>query len=115
MMKLVLEWLQDQGGVDVIETANESKASILYDVIDNSDFYLGTAQIPHRSSMNVTFTLVEADSLDEFLAQALDNNLYALKGHRNVGGVRASIYNAMPREGCQTLADFMLEFEKSRA
>ncbi len=115
MMKLVLQWLRDQGGVEVIEAANETKASILYELIDNSDFYFGTAQTAHRSSMNVTFKLAQADLLDEFLAQALDNDLYALKGHRNVGGVRASIYNAMPREGCQALADFMLEFERSRA
>ena len=113
MMKLVLEWLRDQGGVEAIEAQNESKAALLYETIDNSDFYQGTAQREHRSVMNVTFNLANNDLLDDFLSQALANGLYALKGHRNVGGVRASIYNAMPREGCQALADFMQEFEKN--
>ncbi|MCH7815917.1 MAG: 3-phosphoserine/phosphohydroxythreonine transaminase [Proteobacteria bacterium] len=115
MMKLVLEWLRDSGGIGAIEARNESKAALLYDVIDNSDFYLGTTQTAHRSIMNVTFNLANNDLLDEFLSQALANGLYALKGHRYVGGARASIYNAMPREGCQALADFMQEFEKSHA
>lgn len=115
MMKLVLEWLDQQGGVDAIEAHNDSKAAILYELIDNSDFYVGTAQLAHRSIMNVTFNLTKDELLDEFLTQALANGLYALKGHRNVGGVRASIYNAMPREGCQALADFMLEFEKANS
>ena len=65
--------------------------------------------------MNVTFNLAESDLLDEFLSQALAQGLYALKGHRNVGGVRASIYNAMPAAGCQALVDFMKEFEKNHA
>lgn len=115
MMKLVLEWLRDQGGVDAIEQQNNDKASLLYDLIDGSDFYLGTVQTAHRSIMNVTFNLAKNELLDDFLAGALANGLYALKGHRNVGGVRASIYNAMPLAGCQALADFMLDFEKQRA
>lgn len=115
MMKLVMEWLRNQGGVAAMEAQNESKAALLYDVIDNSAFYQGTAQTDHRSVMNVTFNLTNNDLLDEFLSQALANGLYALKGHRNVGGVRASIYNAMPREGCQALADFMQDFEKNNA
>jgi phosphoserine aminotransferase len=113
MMKLVLEWLRDQGGLDAIEAQNESKAALLYAAIDNSPFYQGTAHIDHRSAMNVTFNLTNPDLLDEFLSQALAHGLYALKGHRNVGGIRASIYNAMPREGCQALVDFMQEFEKN--
>lgn len=113
MMKLVLEWLKGEGGVTAIEERNEHKAKILYDVIDNSDFYIGTAQTAHRSIMNVTFNLSNPDLLDDFLSKALATGLYALKGHRNVGGARASIYNAMPVEGCQTLADFMLDFEKN--
>jgi len=87
----------------------------LYDLIDQSDFYLGTAQKDHRSTMNVTFNLANNDLLDDFLAQALGNGLYALKGHRNVGGVRASIYNAMPLAGCEALAEFMQEFERNNA
>lgn len=115
MMKLVLEWLKGEGGVDAIETRNEEKSALLYDAIDNSDFYLATVQTKHRSTMNVTFNLANNDLLDAFLDQALEAGLYALKGHRNVGGVRASIYNAMPREGCQALVDFMREFEKNNS
>ena len=113
MMKLVLEWLDDQGGIEAMEAFNDSKAGLLYDVVDNSEFYLATAQQAHRSVMNVTFNLANNDLLDKFLSEALAIGLYALKGHRNVGGVRASIYNAMPVEGCQALADFMKEFEKN--
>ncbi|MEQ8955928.1 MAG: 3-phosphoserine/phosphohydroxythreonine transaminase, partial [Gammaproteobacteria bacterium] len=113
MMKLVLQWLQRQGGVAAIEKINDAKAGLLYEVIDNSDFYLGAARVAHRSTMNVTFNLARDELLDDFLKQALAQGLYALKGHRNVGGARASIYNAMPVAGCQALADFMREFEKS--
>lgn len=112
MMKLVLEWLKEQGGLEAMEAQNESKAAMLYDVIDSSDFYIGAAQAAHRSAMNVTFNLANNDLLDSFLAGALENNMYALKGHRNVGGVRASIYNAMPTQGCETLAAYMQDFEK---
>ncbi len=115
MMKLVLEWLKEQGGVSALEEQNTVKAKVLYDLIDQSDFYLGTAQKDHRSTMNVTFNLANNDLLDDFLAQALGNGLYALKGHRNVGGVRASIYNAMPLAGCEALAEFMQEFERNNA
>lgn len=113
MMKLVLEWLDEQGGVEAIEAQNEAKAALLYDLIDSTDFYLGAAHPAHRSTMNVTFNLADNSLLDEFLAGALSKGLYALKGHRNVGGARASIYNAMPVAGCQALADYMREFEKS--
>jgi len=114
LMSLVLEWLKDEGGVANMETRNEGKAKLIYDAIDNSDFYTGTAHPDHRSIMNVTFNLAEEDLLGSFLDEALKNNLYALKGHRAVGGARASIYNAMPLEGCQALVDFMQEFERSR-
>lgn len=114
MMKLVMEWLKEQGGVEKMEAQNEAKAKILYDCIDASEFYLGTAQKAHRSIMNVTFTLAKDELLDDFLKQAEERGLYALKGHRAVGGARASIYNAMPVEGCQALADFMVEFEKAQ-
>ncbi|PCH59006.1 MAG: 3-phosphoserine/phosphohydroxythreonine aminotransferase [SAR86 cluster bacterium] len=113
MMSLVLEWLKEQGGVDAIEVQNDSKAALIYDVIDKSAFYTGTAAIEHRSKMNITFNMVDESLLDNFLAQALQAGLYALKGHRNVGGMRASIYNAMPVAGCEALADFMRSFEKS--
>ncbi len=115
MMKLVLEWIQRQGGVAAMEKANDAKAALLYEVVDNSDFYLGTARVEDRSTMNVTFNLANNDLLDEFLSQAQARGLFALKGHRNVGGARASIYNAMPTEGCQALADFMGEFEQANS
>lgn len=113
MMSLVLDWLKEEGGVAKMEARNNAKAKLIYDAIDNSDFYIGIAHPAHRSIMNVTFSLANNDLLGDFLAGALDRGLYALKGHRAVGGARASIYNAMPLEGCQALVDFMLEFEKS--
>jgi len=90
---------------------NEQKAKLLYDYIDGSDFYFGTADPAHRSVMNVTFNLNNEDLLGDFVSQAEEQGLYALKGHRAVGGARASIYNAMPLAGCQALVDFMAEFE----
>jgi phosphoserine aminotransferase len=112
MMKLVLEWLKEQGGVSALESQNEAKADLLYKLIDQSGFYQGTAQTEHRSTMNVTFNLANNDLVGDFVGQALDLGLYALKGHRNVGGIRASIYNAMPIAGCEALAEFMREFER---
>ena len=113
-MSLVMQWLKDQGGIAAIEKVNQAKANILYDVIDQSNYYSGTAHADHRSVMNVTFTLPDDESTAAFLTQANDNGLYALKGHRNVGGVRASIYNAMPLAGCEKLAEFMKEFERTQ-
>jgi len=112
MMKLVLEWLKEQGGVDAIEARNEHKAKLIYDAIDATDFYVGSAHKDHRSIMNVTFNLANADLNDTFLKEANAAGLYALKGHRLVGGARASIYNAMPVEGCEQLVAFMKDFEK---
>lgn len=113
MMSLVMQWLKEQGGVEKMEGVNNTKAKILYDAIDSSDFYLGAADADHRSIMNVTFNLANNDLLPAFLSQAESQGLYALKGHRVVGGARASIYNAMPVAGCQALADFMKDFEKN--
>jgi len=114
MMSLVLEWLKGEGGVGPMEARNEAKAKLIYDAIDGSDFYRGTAHPSHRSIMNVTFNLTNESLLDDFVNEAFQNGLYALKGHRAVGGARASIYNAMPVEGCQALVDFMREFERTR-
>jgi phosphoserine aminotransferase len=110
VIKLVLEWLQEQGGVSVIEKRNEEKASRLYEVIDDSDFYRAVAHPDHRSIMNVTFRLRDEALEEKFLNEALEKGLYALKGHRNVGGIRASIYNPMPLIGVEKLADFMTVF-----
>ena len=112
-MCLVMEWLKKEGGVEAIAKMNEAKAKTIYQVIDNSGFYSGTAYVGDRSNMNVTFTLPDEDFTQHFLNKALASGLYALKGHRLVGGIRASIYNAMPLEGCQVLAEFMQEFERS--
>ncbi len=111
VIKLVLEWLKGQGGIAAIEQLNEQKSARLYKVIDGSDFYRSIAQPKHRSIMNVSFKLA-IEGLDvKFLEEANDVGLYALKGHRNVGGVRASIYNPMPLAGVEKLASFMEEFE----
>jgi len=111
---LVLQWLKDKGGVLAIEAENEKKANLLYDLIDGSDFYKGHAQAGHRATMNVTFNLNSQELLDLFLTEAKKNGLVALKGHRSVGGARASIYNAMPFEGVKKLADFMKDFERQK-
>lgn len=115
IMGLVMAWLKKQGGLAAAEQRNIAKAQLIYDVIDASDFYHNPVNLPDRSRMNIPFTLSDA-SLDEvFLKQAKENGLIQLKGHRSVGGMRASIYNAMPLEGVQTLATFMQEFEKKHA
>lgn len=108
---LVLEWLQEQGGVAVIEKINEQKAKTLYDIIDAGDYYRGVIQSECRGTMNVSFNLPSEGLEAKFLKAAGEQGLYALKGHRNVGGIRASIYNAMPMAGVDALAGFMKEFE----
>lgn len=110
VIKLVLQWLKEQGGVDAIEQINEAKAACLYQVIDGSDFYRGIARPAHRSIMNVSFLLNDDGLTAEFLRQAEARGLYALKGYRSVGGVRASIYNPMPMAGVEKLASFMEGF-----
>ena len=112
VINLVLKWLKGEGGVSAIEEVNDKKAAKIYEAIDKSGFYTGTAQKEYRSVMNVTFTLPKQDQLDQFLEQSADEGLKSLKGHRSIGGVRASIYNAMPMEGVDSLVDFMKEFER---
>ena len=112
---LVLEWLNKKGGLEEIEKINISKASLLYDLIDTRDFYNCSVAKSDRSRMNVPFTLKNTDLDAKFLKQAQDCGLTQLRGHRAIGGMRASIYNAMPVAGCQALADFMAEFEKNKA
>lgn len=109
---LVLNWLQEQGGIAAIEALNEKKARILYDIIDAGDFYRGVIRPECRGTMNVSFNLQSEELEAKFLQEASGQGLYALKGHRSVGGIRASIYNAMPLQGVETLADFMREFER---
>ena len=113
LAKLVFDWLLDKGGVKAQETLNQRKAQALYQAIDESDFYSNHVAIDNRSRMNVPFSLAN-DALNErFLLLAEQNGLVALKGHRMVGGMRASIYNAMPIEGVFALVEFMKEFERT--
>ncbi len=114
MVRLVTDWLvNDIGGLGKMHQINQAKAEMLYGVIDaNPDFYQGHAQAEDRSLMNVTFRLPSDELTKLFLAQAEDRSLTALAGHRSVGGIRASIYNAMPVAGVETLRDFMIEFCK---
>lgn len=111
---LVFKWLKEQGGVAAMDKINQAKADLLYGVIDNSDFYRNDVAASNRSRMNVPFQLADS-ALDKlFLEESFAAGLHALKGHRVAGGMRASIYNAMPLEGVKALTDFMVDFERRR-
>ncbi len=112
---LVFKWLQQQGGVSAMADVNRRKAQRLYEAIDDSGFYSSPVANDCRSWMNVPFTLANPGLDGEFLDRAKSAGLLNLKGHRSVGGMRASIYNAMPESGVTTLIDFMSEFERTRA
>jgi phosphoserine aminotransferase len=107
---LVFEWLKEAGGVVAIAQVNKQKAELLYSYIDKSDFYQNHIESQFRSLMNVPFWLTDESLNKEFLAQAEESGLMALKGHRIVGGMRASIYNAMPLAGLEALVAFMKSF-----
>ena len=111
MVKLVLEWIQSKGGISYFERFNLEKASLLYSAIDEDDFYSGTADLASRSLMNVTFRLPSEELEKKFIQEATAAHLDALKGHRSVGGVRASIYNACPMGSVQALVAFMADFK----
>ena len=111
MAGLCMKWLKKQGGVEAIEKVNIEKAKLLYDLLDGSAFYRPTASKESRSRMNVTFTTPSPELDAEFVKAAAEQGMVNLKGHRVVGGIRASIYNAMPVEGVQKLAEFMKKFE----
>ncbi len=108
----VFEWIKEQGGLSVMAKINQTKAQTLYRAIDNSDFYSNPVASKYRSWMNVPFLLADEKLNELFLERSADANLLTLKGHRSVGGMRASIYNAMPQEGVNALVDFMNNFEK---
>ena len=112
LLGLVTRWLIDQGGLEAIAAVNERKAGKLYAEIDRTGFYRGTAQKDSRSLMNVTFRLAAKSSEKQFVKDAEKAGLDGLKGHRSVGGIRASIYNAFPEEGIDALVAFMREFER---
>jgi len=111
MVGLVLEWLDEMGGVKVIEKINKEKAELLYNFLDESKFFTSQVEKKDRSIMNVTFVAPNEDLNKKFVSEAEKNGLVSLKGHRSVGGMRASIYNAMPIEGVKKLVEFMKKFE----
>jgi len=112
---LVFDWLKSFGGVHAISEVNRQKAVLLYKAIDDNPFYVNTIDKGYRSLMNVPFWLADESFNDQFLAQAEQAGLIALKGHRSVGGMRASIYNAMPIEGVKALVDFMQKFAQQHS
>lgn len=112
---LVIRWIEDLGGLAALGERNARKARLLYEKIDGTDFYRGTADPGSRSRMNVTFRIADPDLEAPFIEEAAERGLIGLKGHRSVGGLRASIYNAMPPEGVERLAAFMDAFERRHA
>jgi phosphoserine aminotransferase len=112
IINLVCKWLKEKGGLSAMQQENEAKAKLLYDAIDAGGFYRGHADADSRSMMNVTFRLPSEDLEKQFAKEATAAKLDGLKGHRSVGGLRASIYNAFPREGVEALVAFMQEFER---
>ena len=113
VLGLVMKWLEETiGGIARMEQINQQKADLLYDYVDRNAFYRGTAEKEDRSTMNVTFRLTNESLVETFIAEALANGLGGLKGHRSVGGCRASIYNATPLEAVKALVAFMADFER---
>ncbi|NIF20693.1 3-phosphoserine/phosphohydroxythreonine transaminase [Candidatus Pantoea multigeneris] len=109
---LVFKWLKEKGGIAEVDKINQAKADLLYGVIDKSDFYRNDVATSNRSRMNIPFQLADSALDKVFLDESVNAGLHALKGHRVVGGMRASIYNAMPLEGVKALTDFMVDFER---
>ena len=112
VMEKVLRWLDDLGGVEAIHTINRRKARTLYNRIDATDFYVGTVEPAWRSTMNATFRLADPDLEPAFIKQAEEEGLLSLAGHRSVGGMRASMYNALPEAAVDALVEFMDRFER---
>lgn len=114
IMGLVYKWLLKNGGLEAMQKVNEAKAKLLYDTIDNSDgYYKGASAIEDRSLMNITFNLQSEELEKKFIAEATVKDFSGLKGHRSVGGIRASIYNAFPTKGVEDLVEFMSDFKKN--
>lgn len=112
---LVLRWIRRQGGLPAIEQRNREKAAAIYEVLDASSFYRAPVARDSRSTMNAVFHLPSEELTERFLARARDEGMVGLAGHRSVGGIRASMYNAFPVEGARSLAQFMREFERTQA
>lgn len=115
VMNLVLDWIKEQGGVAAIDVLNQRKAGYIYDVIDSSNFYINPVEKTSRSLINIPFRLPTDELTALFLDEATQAGLLNLKGHRVLGGIRASLYNAMPEEGAQALAEFMKSFVQKNA
>lgn len=113
ILGLVLEWIKGKGGLSAMKEINEKKSKIIYDFLDNSKMFKATVQGEDRSLMNIPFVTGNEELDAKFVAEAKKNGFVNIKGHRSVGGMRASIYNAMPIEGCEKLVAFMAEFEKN--
>ena len=111
----VFKWLKKMGGLEAMKERNEMKAKILYDYLDQSKMFTGTVAKEDRSLMNVPFVTGDPDLDAKFVKEAKEAGLVNLKGHRTVGGMRASIYNAMPKEGVEALVAFMKKFEEENA
>lgn len=112
LLKLVTDWMKAKGGLAVIEEINNTKSEGLYELLDRSDFYRSPVEPGSRSKMNIVFRLPNEDLEAKFIKEAGQNGMSGLKGHRSVGGIRASVYNAMPIAGVEALIDFMIQFEK---
>ncbi|MCR8659376.1 3-phosphoserine/phosphohydroxythreonine transaminase [Paenibacillus endoradicis] len=116
MVGLVLKWIKEKGGLEVLEQFNLNKTKLIYDVIDESNgFYVGCANKENRSAMNITFRIANEDLEKQFIKESEAAGFVGLKGHRDVGGLRASTYNAVPLESCEALATFMKEFQANNA
>ena len=115
LLGLILHWIEDTGGLAAMGERNAAKAQRLYGAIDASDFYANPVEKRSRSRMNIPFTLADPALDADFLAGAEAAGLTNLKGHRSVGGMRASIYNAMDMDGVAALIDYMTEFERTKA
>ncbi len=111
VVNLVLEWVQDNGGVEAMQQRSREKSGRIYDLIDDTDFYRGTAHPDSRSRLNVTFRLPSESLEERFIEQAREEGFIGLEGHRSVGGIRASLYNALPMEAVEALVEFMRTFE----
>ena len=115
MVALVLEWMQQEGGMAEFSRRSQDKAQLIYGAIDTSDFYTNNVAANCRSRMNIPFFLADKSLNEDFLRGAEENGMIGLKGHKVLGGCRASLYNAMPMAGAQALSDYMRDFEKRRA
>jgi phosphoserine aminotransferase len=113
MMGLVFKWIRSEGGLAGMAGRNAEKARVLYDYLDQSDFFRGSAEPESRSLMNVCFRAPTEELEAKFIAEASKRGFEGLKGHRSTGGMRASIYNAFPKAGCDALVNFMKEFEQA--